>query len=221
MQYHDHIFNVTRTFGKRTFRLVMYRAYNAMGLIGYENNGIAVLDEDRMAVVVDGITPAVSGYSMPTPQQTLAWQMLTTCSWSEFQEFCDNHKNSRGPLRAPRAKKAPELFEEFAYCLANTPGYDDQAKARWAAVGCRFFARLQKELGGTVSYNPAGIACSGDFTLRSGTLFVCINADWGSRSQGYYRREVGSRYGVNNTWDAPRDEEEFQRLVRSMRACKE
>ena len=41
-------------FGNRSFRVLLYGAYNAMGLIGTEKNGIAVLDEDRRQVVLDG-----------------------------------------------------------------------------------------------------------------------------------------------------------------------
>ena len=37
-------------FGDRTFRVVLYGAYNAFGLIGPEKNGIAVLEIGRAHV---------------------------------------------------------------------------------------------------------------------------------------------------------------------------
>lgn len=39
----------------RKLRFVCYTAYNACGLIGPENNGIAVLDEDMKQVICDKI----------------------------------------------------------------------------------------------------------------------------------------------------------------------
>lgn len=44
--------DVTRADG---YRLILYGAYNAMGLIGSEFNGIAVLDNNRMQVWCDNI----------------------------------------------------------------------------------------------------------------------------------------------------------------------
>ena len=46
----------TKTAGKkkeRTFRLAIYGAFNAYGLIGPERNGIVILDEDERAVLCD------------------------------------------------------------------------------------------------------------------------------------------------------------------------
>lgn len=62
------------------YRLVIYGAYNALGLIGTEKNGIAILDENKQAVLCDGITSAASGYDTPTREQKISfdhWMMMT------------------------------------------------------------------------------------------------------------------------------------------------
>lgn len=51
--------------GKITLRFVAYRAYNALGLIGSEFNGIAILDETNKSVLTDNLMKQPSGYSMP------------------------------------------------------------------------------------------------------------------------------------------------------------
>lgn len=219
--YYDLVGDKTLTFGKFVFRVVMYRAYNAGGLIGYEMNGIAVLQEKpTRKVVTDGLCPAGSGYDMPTQSQGVFWTSLDTMSWETFRGMCDRSARSRGPLCTPPANKT-DVYKEFAHCFANTPGYDAEAKARWAAAGRRFFNMLRKELGGKVSYNPAGIACSGDFSLRTDNLYVCINTDM---SWGYYRAEVpipgrkgNQKMGTNNPWRPPEDKEAFHALVERMR----
>ena len=54
---------------KRKFRLLLYGAYNACGLIGSEYNGVAVLDEYARNVVADNIAQESSGYFGPSVKQ--------------------------------------------------------------------------------------------------------------------------------------------------------
>jgi hypothetical protein len=58
--FYDHEF----TTGGHGFRVVAYRAYNAMGLIGSECNGIALLSDTNKDVVFDEHFKATSGYAM-------------------------------------------------------------------------------------------------------------------------------------------------------------
>ncbi|MCC5610556.1 hypothetical protein LC612_28355, partial [Nostoc sp. CHAB 5834] len=53
----------------RSFRVFIYSAYNAMGLIGSEYNGIAILDEDNKCVVADRIANDYNGRAIPTKAQ--------------------------------------------------------------------------------------------------------------------------------------------------------
>lgn len=77
-------------------RFIMYRAYNAMGLIGSECNGIVVLNEDKMNVVADEIAKADSGYSMPTQVQLQVWEVFTkTGSWTAVRNLIASSRRCR------------------------------------------------------------------------------------------------------------------------------
>jgi hypothetical protein len=87
-----------RKVGKKRVRLVLYAAYNAYGLIGSECNGIAILDEDEMAVVCDEIAKTDSGYFGATPAQAAWFDALMGMSAQEFRAFVNQHPRSRYTL---------------------------------------------------------------------------------------------------------------------------
>ena len=67
-----------RTFPNgRSFRFLVYGAYNAFGLIGSEKNGVAVLDEDNKCVVCDELARADSGYFGPSAEQLALFRKMT------------------------------------------------------------------------------------------------------------------------------------------------
>ena len=84
--------------GPRKFRLITYQAFNAMGLIGSECNGVAILDEDNMAVVCDEIEKQSSGWCGASVAQKNKLQELCKMSWTEFQEFVNNHSRTRNDI---------------------------------------------------------------------------------------------------------------------------
>ena len=79
----------------RSFRVLIYAAYNAMGLIGSEHNGIAVLDEDNRSVLCDRIAEESSGYFGPSKRQLKSFYGLTVLDWNQFQAFINAHHRSR------------------------------------------------------------------------------------------------------------------------------
>lgn len=79
----------------RTFRVLVYGAYNAMGLIGSEHNGLAILDEDNMAVLCDKIECEDSGYFGPSNRQLNAFDSVTGLSWPEFQSMVNANPRTR------------------------------------------------------------------------------------------------------------------------------
>ena len=89
--------DVTRTFrtssGKRTFRIIRYGAYNAGGLIGPENNGIAVLDNSG-CVVADQIGRA-NGLLGPGQAQVDIFERMRRMKWGEFQAFVNESGRNR------------------------------------------------------------------------------------------------------------------------------
>ena len=83
------------TFGKRKFRVVLYAAYNAFGLIGSERNGVAVLDENKRAVLLDGESQIDSGYYGASGAQFKRFDEVVAMSWLQFQTWVNGHENKR------------------------------------------------------------------------------------------------------------------------------
>jgi hypothetical protein len=82
--------------GARTFRVIVYAAFNAHGLIGPECNGIAVLDENKRMVVMDEGNKIVSGYYGPGRHQLCAAQhMVTDFPWESFRGYVNSHPRNR------------------------------------------------------------------------------------------------------------------------------
>jgi hypothetical protein len=81
--------------GGRKFRLVLYGAYNAFGLIGSECNGIAVLDEDRKEVVLDEEAKIPSGYYGPSESQKKRFKEIRTMTWEDFRAWVNAHPRRR------------------------------------------------------------------------------------------------------------------------------
>jgi hypothetical protein len=77
------------------FRVLVFGAYNAMGLIGSEFNGLAVLDETRMAVLADRLGCEPSGYFGPSKAQLALFDQAMTCPWSEFQALINDSGRNR------------------------------------------------------------------------------------------------------------------------------
>lgn len=87
--------DLTRTCGGRTLRIVLYGAYNALGLIGPEMNGIAILDEDSMSVVLDGHLRQDTGYFGPSNGQVAEFSRLADMSDEELEDFIADHPKTR------------------------------------------------------------------------------------------------------------------------------
>lgn len=79
----------------RSFRFLVYGAYNAMGLIGSECNGVAILDEDRRKVICDEIAKEDTGYFGPSDDQVAEFTRLTTLSFEGLKEFVNQHPRTR------------------------------------------------------------------------------------------------------------------------------
>ena len=81
--------------GGRRFRIILYGAYNAFGLIGSECNGVAILDEDNKSVVCDAIAQADTGYFGPKQDQREAFKNLVNLDWEDFRAFINEHPRHR------------------------------------------------------------------------------------------------------------------------------
>lgn len=80
--------------GKK-LRFIVYGAYNAMGLIGSECNGIAVLDENEKAVLCDEICSIDSGYFGPSAAQLALYDNILSWRWPKVREYLNAQVRSR------------------------------------------------------------------------------------------------------------------------------
>lgn len=81
--------------GKTRFRILLYGAYNAFGLIGSECNGICILNEDDKNVVTDGLLSVSSGYFGPAKIQLEFFDKLVKAPAREFREIVNASDNLR------------------------------------------------------------------------------------------------------------------------------
>jgi len=86
-----------------TFLIVTYGAYNAMGLIGTERNGVAILNATAMCVVLDDEAKQSGGWyygfsvASDTKARTRAKE-LYVMPMREFREFIVSHPRYRGRM---------------------------------------------------------------------------------------------------------------------------
>lgn len=81
----------TRGFRGRTLRVILYGAYNALGLIGPEDNGIAILDETRKRMILDGHQKEETGYFGPSKSQVEEFVRIMAMDDDQLEEFIENH----------------------------------------------------------------------------------------------------------------------------------
>ena len=67
------------------YRLILYGAYNARGLVGAEHNGIAVLQESPPAVIADKVACDDTGIETPTAVQIAQYEQMRTCDDEKFR----------------------------------------------------------------------------------------------------------------------------------------
>ena len=79
----------------RHYRVVIYGAYNAGGIIGPELNGIGVLCEDDKTVVADNICRENSGYFGPSRRQVEEWRRIVEADTEEFKKTVNSSPRLR------------------------------------------------------------------------------------------------------------------------------
>lgn len=190
----------TLKFKKRSFRVIVYGAYNAMGLIGTENNGIAVLDEDRMQVVLDGHCPQETGAFGPSGPQMDEWMRVCDMEALEFVEFCNSHPMSREPisLESKVNRKPGFNIGRFVNIATTHVAYNESAKREFLRVGKQMAIRLAAALGLNedqyeVRVNKGGIAVSGEVTLHTDTRYIQFSQSSGILEKGFLVRSCKGR----------------------------
>lgn len=190
----------TLKFGNRTFRVLLYGAYNAFGLIGPEQNGIAVLDENRMLVVLDGHCPQENGYYGPSEEQVNEFRRICEMDAEEFVQFCNSHPASRDPVEiSVKAHRKPKFNIDRYITIATTPvAYNDAAKREFLRMSEQVAIMLAARMGLNedqydVRVNKAGPAVSGEVTLHTENHYVYISQFSGILEKGFLVRTCKGR----------------------------
>lgn len=190
----------TLKFKKHSFRVIVYGAYNAYGLIGTENNGIAVLDENSMQVVLDGHCPQDTGAFGPSEEQTAEWKRICKMGADEFVEFCNSHPSSRGVVSIEgKANPKPSFNIGRFINIATTPvAYNDSAKREFLRVGRQMAIRMAAMMGLNedqyeVRVNKGGVAVSGEVTLHTDTHYIQFSQYTGILEKGFLVRSCKGR----------------------------
>lgn len=85
-----------RVVGDTTFLVGIATAYNAMGLIGTEHNGVFILDDTNRTVVMDRHAEGSGGGFGPYPSQLAERERLLALSDAEFIGFIESNPRYRG-----------------------------------------------------------------------------------------------------------------------------
>lgn len=99
---------VSRDVKRGRYRILVYGAFNACGLIGSEHNGICVLDDQDMQVVADRLAQVGSGYHGPSPLQIKAFEHLLTCSPQKFADYINRSGRNRLEIDADTVPPAKD-----------------------------------------------------------------------------------------------------------------
>lgn len=94
--YDGIVFDRMRADGR--FRIIAYQAFNAFGLIGPENNGIAILDQREYRVVCDQIERIETGYFGLAQHQIDRALALVAMSPAAFRAFVNADPRTRDQI---------------------------------------------------------------------------------------------------------------------------
>tara|TARA_Y100001970_G_C14078964_1_gene773600 strand:+ start:68 stop:391 length:324 start_codon:yes stop_codon:yes gene_type:complete len=70
--------------GDRAFRIITYSAYNAMGLIGTEYNGVAILDDNEKVCLAKNIEARSASFGEVSRKQTAIAEEIASLSAPVF-----------------------------------------------------------------------------------------------------------------------------------------
>lgn len=220
-------YDTTIKFGYRHFKIILYGAYNALGLIGSEKNGIAILDETLMQVVLDEHCCESSGYYGPSKEQVDEFNRIANLSESEFVEFVNSHPRTREPIEIKiRAKRKPKFeINNYIKLAKQKVSYNSELKSEFLRQGEQLAYIVASKLGLNedqydIRVNKGGVAVSGEVTLHTDNIYVQFGQNF--NNTGILCRTCNGRKdytgGRNHTytWDALKDLNKFVKFLLSL-----
>ena len=114
----------------RHFHLFTYQAYDAMGLIGPEMNGVAICDADKRQVLCDGIKKQDSGYFGASQTQVDELELIAKMDWEQFKAYVNACPRRRcllddGPKKLPKMKTPSFKAVQFMTAKQKTQVYKE------------------------------------------------------------------------------------------------
>lgn len=121
------------------FIVACYRAFNAMGLIGPECNGIVILHINKKSILADELAKESTGYFGNSPKQLAEAERICGLSYEDFCAYVNASGRNRYTIGGPDPKKIkfpklPFKAEQFKATQWDTA----EQKARF----CRQLAKF-------------------------------------------------------------------------------
>lgn len=152
-------------------------AFNACGLIGPECNGIFILDETHKQVILDEHAKISTGYFGANQYQTEEYNRIVKLPAAEFYDFVNTHARQRLNIPFKIVKPKALTIQQFIKMVDQDVGYKPEKKEVFLRECKRVLGQIAKKLGlkkgeFDLRVNQAGIACSGEVTLHSDTIYI-------------------------------------------------
>lgn len=200
---------VTHEFTRGDYHVFCYSAYNAMGLIGSESNGICVCNVKRKDVVCDEIAKEQTGYFGPSTQRLEVFEKMRAMEDEEFYRFVNAQRRLRYNIPFKRTRGIAK--DKVIYALAKLAttekiAYHHQNKETFHALAKRACKQIAEALGlpkGSydIRSNMGGIAVSGEVTLHAEHIYIQLGV--GMLAGAFMYRSCKSRKdysGGRNCW---------------------
>jgi hypothetical protein len=139
-----------KTFGDRKFIILIAAAKDA-GIIGPEDNGIAILDANYKTVILDQHLKAHSGYDGPSREQIAGLKQIVEMDWCTFSHFVATHPNYRGVAFDINNVEDPDAGDHLDQWIATgkvdgVTGPDIRTANMINAEGYSFPAKSREEM---------------------------------------------------------------------------
>lgn len=149
----------------RHFHLFTYQAFDAMGLIGCEMNGVAIADADKRQILCDEIKKQGTGYFGASQEQVDEMERISKMDWEMFKGYVNASPRRRryllddGPKKLPKvkairfkavqfmtAKQKTQVYKEWVQFMRGGFRQDDftQAIYQYLSLHAAFIAHFNR-----------------------------------------------------------------------------
>ena len=80
---------------RRTFRVLTYQSVTAGFLEDLDQNGVAIIDQDRLMIIAQGLEQEPWGRGEAAPAQVALFNQLRAMHWTEFRQFVNSRPETK------------------------------------------------------------------------------------------------------------------------------